>query len=491
MSYRLRFDGVNDIVTLPSSCSVNWGTDTYTIEFGIVATRFPATGLEYFIGNNGPTATGIALRQASGNGALAVVAGGNFRFASAPGLVILNEYHVYRLEHDAGGAVRWYRNGVLFGGPYSPFTTSVTATFGAFGRGSTSGVFVPFDLGYVAVTGFTNSQKWDAALSNGIGSILPTESGANQGTLVGFHTDDSEWIPVGIAPVIQQESSGGTLACISTAIAQSARANRQQVSASATATANNTVNAATSIKNSQQQQTSGSASQSVAAIATTSPLNKQQHQTTGTAAQTNQASAQAQAKNSQHKQSTGQVASVARFIASTSWVNTVYMGNVQNLQTSGSASQSLTAIANSLPLNGQHHQTTGTAAQTNRATAQAQAKNSQHKQSSGQVVSVARFIASTSWVNTVSISNVQNRQTSGSATQVVSDSAQATPTNSQRQQTAGQASAAARFVATTSWINTVLQIAAYTRHIKTQSITRKNFKTSTRHSYHIKSRSNQ
>ena len=199
MSFRLRFDGIDDLVTLPSACSVNWGTGAYTIEIGMVATRFPATGNEYFLGSAGATATGIALRQASGDGALAVVVGGTHRFSSSAGLVILNEYHVYRLEHDAsasGGQWRWYRDGVLFGSTGN-FTTTTVATIGVFGRGSSGSICVPFDLGHVELTGFTNSQKWDADLSGGTGLILPTVSGTNQGTLVNFPTLDEEWIFVG------------------------------------------------------------------------------------------------------------------------------------------------------------------------------------------------------------------------------------------------------------------------------------------------------
>lgn len=106
--------------------------------------------------------------------------------------------------------------------------------------------------------------------------------------------------------------------------------------------------------------------------------------------------------------------------------------------------------------------------------------NSQHQQSTGQVVSVASFIASTSWVNTVYIENAQHRDTSATLNLVSRASAQATPTNSQHQQTAGQTSTVTRFVATTSWVNKILKVAAYVRYIKTRSITKKTYQTSTR-----------
>lgn len=50
------------------------------------------------------------------------------------------------------------------------------------------------DLEYLEVTGVTNAQKWNADLSGGTGSTLPTTSGTNQATLINFPTDNSQWI---------------------------------------------------------------------------------------------------------------------------------------------------------------------------------------------------------------------------------------------------------------------------------------------------------
>lgn len=192
MGYRLRFDGTNDFVQIATACSVNWGTATYTIEFGAIVTRFPASGNEGILGSDAGTTTGITLRQLSGDGALAVVTGGTFRYASAAGLVILNEYHVYRLEHDTGtGAFRWYRDGVQFGSS-GTFTTSTTQTVRCFGRANTGGGFAQMDLEYIELTGFTNANEWDANLSLGTGTTLPTADTVNQGTLNNF--GGSPWI---------------------------------------------------------------------------------------------------------------------------------------------------------------------------------------------------------------------------------------------------------------------------------------------------------
>lgn len=196
------------------------------------------------------------------------------------------------------------------------------------------------------------------------------------------------------------------------------------------------------------------------AVASTSPLNSQQQNTGTGAAQVFNAAATSDPVNSQSQ------------------------------QTAGGALQTFSAIANSVLINNQQHQTTATAAQAYTEATQTTASNSQNRQSTGQVVSVGGFIASTSWVNTVNLGNVQNRQTSGSAVQAFSAQATVTKTNKQHRQSGGQVSAATTFAASSSWVNTVLQIAAYTQQIKTRSISKKHYQTSTRHSYHIQSRSN-
>jgi|GEM_PF-3168406 len=216
----------------------------------------------------------------------------------------------------------------------------------------------------------------------------------------------------------------------------------------------------TSVSAVQNKSSSASLLNICSAVASTSPINSQQ-QNTGTGA--------------------AQVFSAA---ATSDPVNS------QNQQTAGGAAQTFSAAATALPHNSQQKQTTGIGEQIAVGAAQTTASNNQHKQSTGQLLSVAGFIASTSWVNTVNLGNVQNRQTSGSEAQAFSAQATATKTNKQHRQTGGKASAATTFAASSSWVNTVLQIAAYTQQIKTRSISKKHYQTSTRHSYHIQSRSN-
>lgn len=207
MSTYLIFDGVNDVVTLPTTMVCNTGTDSWVWEFSIAISSYPASGNRYFIGsNNASTNAGIGLRPASGDGALAlVVAGVNVSGFTSPTGYILDDgaLHTYRVERDAGADVRFYRDSSLISTVSWVTGTASTLTIGRFGAGSmsTSGI-AAFNLEYFEfVSGFSNAEKWDSNLSGGTGSILPTVSGNNQGALVNFPTDNSQWGGAGGAAI--------------------------------------------------------------------------------------------------------------------------------------------------------------------------------------------------------------------------------------------------------------------------------------------------
>ena len=58
------------------------------------------------------------------------------------------------------------------------------------------------------MSGFSNAEKWDSNLSGGTGSILPTVSGSNQGTLVNFPTDGTQWETTGGSPLTSTIEGG-------------------------------------------------------------------------------------------------------------------------------------------------------------------------------------------------------------------------------------------------------------------------------------------
>lgn len=207
MAIALRFnpDGTSggDVVTFTSSINNNAGTTAWAAEFRIkLIAGYPATGNWYILGSNGTGITGLGLRQASGDGALALVIGGTFRVASAAGY-ILNDgnFHTYRVEHDAGGAMRFYRDGTQFGSG-TTFTASALFACNRFGAGNTTAtVFTPFEMEYFTFTGSANGRTWRADLSGGTGVVLPTDEGSNQGTLNNFTAVDADkWINYGGAP---------------------------------------------------------------------------------------------------------------------------------------------------------------------------------------------------------------------------------------------------------------------------------------------------
>lgn len=183
-----------DNVTFPTSISNNVGTALWSAEFSIKLTAgYPATGNWYLVGSSSSTVQGIALRQASGDGAIGIVVANTFRFASQSGFVLDDGlFHTYRIEHDADGSTRFYRDGVQIG-PSVSFTTSVSWSLNRFGAGSTTAtVFTPFEMKYFTYSGASGGRTWRSDLSGGIGTSLPTDETTNNGTLNGFGA--SPWI---------------------------------------------------------------------------------------------------------------------------------------------------------------------------------------------------------------------------------------------------------------------------------------------------------
>lgn len=190
MGYRLRFDGVNDYCQFSSLMNIDLGLNAYTFEVKLILNATP-TALGGLLGRNG-TSSGFFITSTL---SLATYVTNTLRYQTAANFFLQDgNVHTYRLEHDASGAWRAYRDGSLFGS--GTFTSSAVATNqGWIGQGNnSSNTFCSMDLEYLEVTGVTNSQKWDANLSGGTGTTLPTTSGTNQATLINFPTDNSQWI---------------------------------------------------------------------------------------------------------------------------------------------------------------------------------------------------------------------------------------------------------------------------------------------------------
>lgn len=189
MGYRLRFDGVNDYCQFGSSMSIDLGLAAYTFEAKLILNATP-TVLGGLLGRNG-TSSGFFITPTR---TLATYVTGTLRYQTAANFFLQDgNVHTYRLEHDAGGAWRAYRDGTLFGsGTFTSSTTAAPLVWIGQGNNS-SNSFCSMDLEYLEVTGVSNAQKWDANLG-GAGTTLPTTSGTNQATLINFPTDNSQWI---------------------------------------------------------------------------------------------------------------------------------------------------------------------------------------------------------------------------------------------------------------------------------------------------------
>lgn len=193
MAVRLRFNGVNNYCTFASTITVDLAATAYVFEAKLTLNAMPATfgGLLGRIG----TSAGFFIMP---SGALGLYTTGTQRFITNAGFFIAGENHAYRFEHDAGGAWRAYRDGVLF--QSGTFSGSFTAAgLNSIGQGNNSdNSYCSMDLDYVLLSGPTNGQRWDADLSGGTGVTLPTQSGTNNATQAGggWPSGDSEWITV-------------------------------------------------------------------------------------------------------------------------------------------------------------------------------------------------------------------------------------------------------------------------------------------------------
>lgn len=191
MPWRLAFDGVNDHCTFTTAASVNLGADAYSFECALLLSTLPASGLYGIIGRNG-TATGFAVTS---DGRLAMYGAGILRYQTSAGLFLADSaQHVYRLEHDAGGAWRVYRDNLTTPIESGTYTTSTSAAgMNRIGTSTGGAGWLLGELAYVDLQIPVGSQRWDANLSGGTGSTLPTVSGTNQGTLVNFTVPDC-WV---------------------------------------------------------------------------------------------------------------------------------------------------------------------------------------------------------------------------------------------------------------------------------------------------------
>jgi hypothetical protein len=208
MTWALKFNpegnAGNDVVTLSTALvpGIGVGTSNWAIEFRMKLDSLPASGNWYILGSGSTSQNaGFVIRAASGSGVLALVsAGTHIPAADSPTGYLLadGEFHTYRIQRVAGTTISFYRDGAVVQLNKSWATASnFTLSLNRFGRGSISGTggVTPMELEWFDATEFdtTNGQRWESDLANGSGTVWPTVSGNNQGTLVNF-TSGAEWV---------------------------------------------------------------------------------------------------------------------------------------------------------------------------------------------------------------------------------------------------------------------------------------------------------
>lgn len=200
-------DGVNDVVSLPAGSTSNVGTTTYT--WWIKGTlRTAPSGLAGILGTSSVSASSGFATNATLQ--LRVYSAGTNRYGTGDNFFEVGVYHHYRLEHDAGGAWRAYRDDMVTPVVSGTFTGSFTfaALNQMFRSSSASTMWSAWDMEEMGITSTTFSETYQADLSGGTGSVLPTVSGNNNGTLVNFPTDNSQW--GGFGATYTLTAQGGT-----------------------------------------------------------------------------------------------------------------------------------------------------------------------------------------------------------------------------------------------------------------------------------------
>lgn len=189
----LIFDGVNDVVSQTGASVISASGSAYAFRVRGTINALPATGLVGLIGtSSNANSNGLVLTSA---GALRVYAAGTNRYGSADGLITAGVLFDYTIDHASGGAWTLTNNltsTVVASGTFT--TTSSFATLNQFGRSSNNSAnYLSANMEIFAITSPSLTEVWEADLSGGTGSVLPTVSGNNNGTLVNFPTDGSQW----------------------------------------------------------------------------------------------------------------------------------------------------------------------------------------------------------------------------------------------------------------------------------------------------------
>ena len=183
--------------TFPNSITIEGGTDYYSIEFSAKFSVTPSAPVG-IIGRNGTNA-GFAITATN---QLAFYSAGSMRYSTVASFTIFDgNFHTYKLVHQKSGTWIAYVDGVQF--DTGTYTTAATASPLIYINKLSNGTNVGnvMELAWLelqlqpAASSSTTITRWDAALTNGAGSVLKTADGSNDAALASvMPKDNTQWV---------------------------------------------------------------------------------------------------------------------------------------------------------------------------------------------------------------------------------------------------------------------------------------------------------
>lgn len=193
---------------------VNWGTDTYAIEFCIMVGSAPSRiSTPVMLGSKDVVKAGSGIRFES-TGSLSITARNTNTnvtstvFQSPRGFLIEDwNFHTYRVEHFNNGVYNFIRDGVLFatGKFTSDWYSSLDAGFDYIFRTFASTTSAN-NFKYIKTEGFEVNEDWNSTLFTGTNTVIPSASGTNDVIYRQASNNVPADIPVANWRVIQQSA---------------------------------------------------------------------------------------------------------------------------------------------------------------------------------------------------------------------------------------------------------------------------------------------
>jgi hypothetical protein len=207
MSWALRFDGVNDYVSIPAEVDILTRPE-WRIEFTLAIEPMSNFSSVVILGRDGNDQSSIRLSALGNNNSMAFEV--RYTTSSSSATLTMNnrsivtdgQPHDYVITRNSSGVHSFFVDGALEGTDTTTISSSLSSN--AIGRrsGLYSQEFTLYGLiGYNSDTPTTELFNYDPSLSGGTGSVLTDSVAANNGNLTNFPTDNSQWVSIGSSTI--------------------------------------------------------------------------------------------------------------------------------------------------------------------------------------------------------------------------------------------------------------------------------------------------